>query len=174
MRTTSDISDKISIFARYRSHTTLCHSDSYSRRSYSSRYQLFDFINNLFLTLYCFCSCFSISVVTVLLQGTHGQSYHFIIGHHQRNFDQLYRDPPPNNRQYLTTETNTTDLSSDLETNNSSTNSTIILLQNCKYFQQKQQFRKQFEYFRMRIIDRFRKESMCLIVVVDYSEHFAQ
>ncbi|XP_061397443.1 uncharacterized protein LOC133333117 [Musca vetustissima] len=71
---------------------------------------------------------FIITVVSVLLQGTLGQSYHFIIGHHQRNFDQLYRDPPPNTRQY-TSETNNTDSSSESDSG-SNNNSTIILVQN--------------------------------------------
>ncbi|XP_075164920.1 uncharacterized protein LOC142237475 [Haematobia irritans] len=75
-----------------------------------------------------------ILVVSVLWHGTHGQSYHFIIGHHQRNFDQLYRDPPPNNNnnnhQYPI-ETNQTDSSSVLEdSNNNSSDSTLILVQN--------------------------------------------
>uniref|UniRef100_T1PDZ2 Uncharacterized protein n=1 Tax=Musca domestica TaxID=7370 RepID=T1PDZ2_MUSDO len=76
---------------------------------------------------------FIITVVSVLLQGTLGQSYHFIIGHHQRNFDQLYRDPPPSTRQY-TSETNNTDSSSELDSGNNNSNnnnnSAIILVQN--------------------------------------------
>ncbi|KAI8127094.1 hypothetical protein FF38_03861 [Lucilia cuprina] len=62
-----------------------------------------------------------ITVVTVLLPLTQGQAYHFIIGHHQRNFDQLYREP--NSRTYVA-DTNYSDTTAaDLE----NTNSTIIV-----------------------------------------------
>uniref|UniRef100_A0A1I8P7W7 Uncharacterized protein n=1 Tax=Stomoxys calcitrans TaxID=35570 RepID=A0A1I8P7W7_STOCA len=74
------------------------------------------------------CWPFIILVISVLLHGTHGQSYHILIGHHPRNFDQLYRDPPPNNRQYVS-ENNLTDSSLDLEGDNDN-NSTLILVQN--------------------------------------------
>ncbi|XP_065369998.1 uncharacterized protein LOC135962155 isoform X2 [Calliphora vicina] len=70
-----------------------------------------------------FSSVWLIMTVTVLLPLTHGQAYHFIIGHHQRNFDQLYREP--NSRNYVADTTNYTDTSSTADLENS--NSTIIV-----------------------------------------------
>ncbi|XP_073845571.1 uncharacterized protein isoform X2 [Musca autumnalis] len=78
---------------------------------------------------------FIITVVSVLLQGTLGQSYHFLIGHHQRNFDQLYRDPPPNTRQYpnpseINNNNNSSSDSSSESDSGINNNSTIIVVQN--------------------------------------------
>ncbi|KAM7343782.1 uncharacterized protein ACRADG_010707 isoform 2-T2 [Cochliomyia hominivorax] len=55
---------------------------------------------------------------TVLLPLTDGQAYHFIIGHHQSNFGQLYRES--NSRTYVADTNYTSDTSTaDLENNNS-------------------------------------------------------